>query len=64
MVLKRRLALEAKSNNLLSSQVTARALRSWARKCKDKRDLNQVNVARQDQEESFNQKVVTKIGFN
>ena len=64
MVLKRRLALEAKSNNLLSSPVIARALRSWARKYKDKIDLSQVTLVRKDQEESFDQKAVTKIGFN
>ena len=62
VVLKRRLALEAKSNNLLSSPVIARALRSWARKCKDKRDLSQVTLVRKDQEESLDQKAVTKIG--
>ena len=64
MVLKRRLALEAKSNNLLSSQVTARALRNWAGKYKDKRDLNQVTIVSQDQEGSLDKKAVTKIGFN
>ena len=50
-------------NNPLKAQVTARELRSWVGKYKDKRDLNQVTIVSQDQEGSLDKKAVTKRGY-